>query len=213
MTASIGLGLGLFGVLSIIRLRSTELSQHEVAYYFSALALGLLGGLGGGSVVISVALMALIVAAAAIGDHPRLLGGYRQQLMTLDRAIPDEAEVVTYLEDLLGAKVYRATVQRVDLVRDCTLVDVRYRVNPGTDRTRRSTTAGKAADRSTPTGTEPAGSLAPVRAASGVAAAQQHAVPATAPIRVPGGDIAISRSNGHQSAAQFEPDRVEAVAR
>ena len=40
-----GLGLGLFGVLSIIRLRSTELTQHEVAYYFSALALGLLGGL------------------------------------------------------------------------------------------------------------------------------------------------------------------------
>src|SRR3954465_15490303 len=41
-----GLGLGLFGVLSIIRLRSTELDQPEVAYYFSALALGLLGGLG-----------------------------------------------------------------------------------------------------------------------------------------------------------------------
>ena len=28
-----GLGLGLFGVLSIIRLRSTEISQPEVAYY------------------------------------------------------------------------------------------------------------------------------------------------------------------------------------
>ena len=27
-----GLGLGLFGVLSIIRLRSDELAQHEVAY-------------------------------------------------------------------------------------------------------------------------------------------------------------------------------------
>ena len=32
-----GLGLGLFGVLSIIRLRSDELAQHEVAYYFSYL--------------------------------------------------------------------------------------------------------------------------------------------------------------------------------
>ena len=42
-----GLGLGLFGVLSIIRLRSDELAQHEVAYYFSSLALGLLGGPGG----------------------------------------------------------------------------------------------------------------------------------------------------------------------
>src|SRR4051794_30958791 len=41
-TVTAGLGLGLFGVLSIIRLRSNELDQHEVAYYFSALALGLL---------------------------------------------------------------------------------------------------------------------------------------------------------------------------
>ncbi len=40
-----GVGLGLFGVLSIILLRSTELEQHEVAHYFSALALGLLAGL------------------------------------------------------------------------------------------------------------------------------------------------------------------------
>ena len=31
-TVGAGLGLGLFGVLSIIRLRSTELDQHEVAY-------------------------------------------------------------------------------------------------------------------------------------------------------------------------------------
>ena len=38
-----GLGLGLFGVLSIIRLRSTELDHEEIAYYFAALALGLLG--------------------------------------------------------------------------------------------------------------------------------------------------------------------------
>ena len=33
-----GLGLGLFGVLSIIRLRSSSLAQGEVAYFFAALA-------------------------------------------------------------------------------------------------------------------------------------------------------------------------------
>lgn len=40
-----GLGLGLFGVLSIIRLRSSEISQHEVAYYFASLAIGLISGM------------------------------------------------------------------------------------------------------------------------------------------------------------------------
>ena|GEM_PF-4764778 len=44
---SAGLGFGLFGVLSIIRLRSSELDQPEVAYYSAALALGVLGGVPG----------------------------------------------------------------------------------------------------------------------------------------------------------------------
>ena len=66
-----GVGLGLFGVLSIIRLRSTELEQHEVAYYFSALALGLLAGLATPS-AISVGLMAMILVVIFVGDHPRL---------------------------------------------------------------------------------------------------------------------------------------------
>ena len=44
-TVSAGLGLGLFGVLSIIRLRSDQISQTEIAYYFASLALGLLTGM------------------------------------------------------------------------------------------------------------------------------------------------------------------------
>ena len=69
----VGLGLGLFGVLSIIRLRSAELDQAAVAYYFGALALGLLGGLGLTDPALTVGLMGLIVAALFVGDHPRLL--------------------------------------------------------------------------------------------------------------------------------------------
>ena len=45
-----GVGLGLFGVLAIMRLRSSELSQEEVAYYFASLTLGLVAGLQPGAV-------------------------------------------------------------------------------------------------------------------------------------------------------------------
>ncbi|MEZ5261836.1 MAG: DUF4956 domain-containing protein [Acidimicrobiales bacterium] len=38
------MGLGLFGVLSIIRLRSTELDHQATGYCFASLALGFLGG-------------------------------------------------------------------------------------------------------------------------------------------------------------------------
>ena len=130
-TVGAGLGLGLFGVLSIIRLRSTELEQQEVAYYFSALALGLLGGLGStttGTAMVTVALMALVVLAMYLVGHPRMMGGRRQQLVLLDRAVTQEQTLHRDLEQLLGAQVLQATVQRVDLVNDTTLVDVRYRV-------------------------------------------------------------------------------------
>ena len=60
-TVGAGLGLGLFGVLSIMRLRSTEIHQTEVAYYFSALALGLIGGLLAAPTWLSAGLMALVV--------------------------------------------------------------------------------------------------------------------------------------------------------
>src|ERR1700730_13488320 len=41
----LALGFGLFGVLSIIRLRSDAVQYQEVAYYFTTLVLGLIGGI------------------------------------------------------------------------------------------------------------------------------------------------------------------------
>ncbi len=126
--ATAGLGLGLFGVLSIIRLRSQELDQPEIAYYFVALALGLLGGLAVGPDWLTPALMAALLVALYVGDHPKLLAGYRTQVMNLDRAFTDETELVAHLEDLLGATVHRVKVRKVDLINASTLVEVRYQL-------------------------------------------------------------------------------------
>ena len=122
----IGIGFGLFAVLSIIRLRSAELDQQEVAYYFAALALGLLGGLDMSPLWLAPTLMIAILAALLIGDSPRLFTRYRVQSMTLDSAYTDEQALVSRLEELLGARVHRIKVRRVDLVEATTTVEVRY---------------------------------------------------------------------------------------
>lgn len=125
-TVSAGLGLGLFGVLSIIRLRSQELAQHEVAYYFAALALGLLGGLGSTSLGIVLGLMAMILLAVAVGDA---LGGSARtcrQTLVLDRAYGDRAALRAHVERVLGGSVHEITVVKTDLVNDTTVVDVRH---------------------------------------------------------------------------------------
>jgi hypothetical protein len=123
---SLGFGLGIFAVLSIIRLRSTELDQAEIAYYFTAIALGLLGGFPAISPSVSFALMAVLIGVIAIGDSPRLLGGARQQIVNLDRAVASEDDAKALVEVLLHAQVTRLTIRKVDFVNDTTLCDVRF---------------------------------------------------------------------------------------
>ncbi len=126
VNVSVGLGIGLFGVLSIIRLRSDELDQRQVAYYFASLALGLLGGTKVDDYGASLALMGTLLAAFWFADHPRLLGRYRVQVLTLDRAFVDERQLVAHLTDLLGGEVRGVSIRRVDLVNDTTTVEVRF---------------------------------------------------------------------------------------
>lgn len=130
-TVGAGLGLGLFGVLSIIRLRSEELAQHEVAYYFAALALGLIGGLLSAPSWLAAGLMAAVLLSIFVGDHPRVVGSGRTQEVLVDRAFTDTRGLIAHLEGLLGAQVLDVSVRRTDLVNDTTLVRVRYTPHAG----------------------------------------------------------------------------------
>jgi len=123
-----GLGLGLFGVLSIIRLRSSSLAQGEVAYFFAALALGLLGGIKSHLIIVAI-LMILILASLWVGDHPALMRYNRNQTVTIDRAISNEDELILELEDLLGAQIRSVDLKNLDLVNDTTIVEVHYRLH------------------------------------------------------------------------------------
>jgi hypothetical protein len=131
---SAGLGLGLFGVLSIIRLRSAEMDQGEVAYYFAALALGILGGFPVTPEWVSPALMAAILVAVFVGDHPALFRRYRTSLVTLDHAYANESDMHARLSQLLGSKIHRTNVLKLDLVNDLTVVDVRHELTAGIGR-------------------------------------------------------------------------------
>ena len=121
-TVSAGLGLGLFGVLSIIRLRSDQISQTEIAYYFASLALGLLTGMSSAVTPLLGGLIALILVALAFGDSKLIFGRYTSQTVQLD----DELKAA--LEQRLGASVASVNVVKLDLVNDLTLVDVRSKV-------------------------------------------------------------------------------------
>lgn len=144
--AGMGLGLGLFGILSIIRLRSDTLTQEEVAYYFVSLAVGLVNGLHPDPAWFAPAVTAGLVLVMFLADHPRFAPHTARQTVTLDAAYPLKGDLTAALEQLLQARVLRTVVLELDLVRDLTVVDVRFRTHPDDTRSPGSPAAGTLRD-------------------------------------------------------------------
>ncbi|GAA0595807.1 DUF4956 domain-containing protein [Streptomyces crystallinus] len=120
------LGFGLFGVLSIIRLRSDAVQHEEVAYYFTTLVLGLLCGLPHLGLGLAAALSAVLLLVVYTADHPRLLSGVRRAVITLDVVHTEPDALRADLARRLGEPLHW-TVMEIDFVRDLMVVDVRYR--------------------------------------------------------------------------------------
>ncbi|MHB9752960.1 DUF4956 domain-containing protein [Streptomyces sp. BYX5S] len=122
----LALGFGLFGVLSIVRLRSDALRHQEVAYYFVTLVLGLLCGLRALGLGITAALVALLLVVVYVADHPRLYARDRRAVVTLDAVHTDENALRAELARRVGPP-HGWTVREIDYVRDLMVVEVEFR--------------------------------------------------------------------------------------
>ena len=124
ITAAVGFGL--FGILSIIRLRSEAFDSVEIGYFFLSLVLALVNGLAE-KVWIAGVLDVVLLGTVLVGDLGRARLHARSQLVTLDRVFREEAALKNHLEELLGAQVVAVTPVMSDFVRDISSVSVRYR--------------------------------------------------------------------------------------
>src|SRR3712207_5892005 len=88
--SGLALGIGLFGALSIIRLRSEEISYFEVAYFFTALALAIVNGVGRESHGFALAASAVILATIAVMEGFRPRRPVRRVSVVLDQVFADE---------------------------------------------------------------------------------------------------------------------------
>jgi len=129
-SVSVGVGFGLFAVLSIVRLRSEPFSNVELGYFFVALVIALVCGLDLGSPLIAAGLAAIAVAAAAVIDHPRLLRSTKRTELVLEVVFADEDALRRHVEERLNADVAELTVLELDYVREVTRVAARYVPRP-----------------------------------------------------------------------------------
>src|ERR1700712_2935067 len=119
----VAMGFGLFAILSIIRLRSTSVTQQEVAYYFVALVTGLVNGLGLEDRRLAVAINVVLLVTMLVVDGRPLRERARRLDVTLDVIHADDAALVADLERRLGGEVMHHQVNEVDYVRDTMVVD------------------------------------------------------------------------------------------
>jgi len=125
----VGVGFGLFGLLSLVRLRSAAFSVKDMAYTFMALVLALVNALPERHYWLALTLDVVLLLTMWWVDDSRARPLTRVMRMTLDRAVVDPAEVRAEVERRMGRPPVAVLVEQVDYVRETTTVAVRHHVD------------------------------------------------------------------------------------
>jgi hypothetical protein len=123
-------GLGLFAVLSVMRMRSETFSARELGYLFTALALAIVCAVDAGSLAFSLALSAAALGAVALLDHPRLMRSTRTMEVTVELVFADHDALRRHLEERLNVDIADVRVVEVDYVREVTRAEIRCSDRP-----------------------------------------------------------------------------------
>jgi hypothetical protein len=128
---NIGFGFGLFAVLSLITLRSEALTRTNITFFFGSLTIALINALSLDDVALVVLLNLMILIAAWIIDHPRLLSGVQNMKVVLDHIPKDilgtSPATLASLSDTLGVGVITYTVININQVKDTVKLEIAYK--------------------------------------------------------------------------------------
>ncbi|WP_225848078.1 DUF4956 domain-containing protein [Streptomyces sp. HPF1205] len=124
-----GVGFGLFGILSLVRLRSAAFTLRDVAYTFLALVIALTGGLPERGFPMVAGIDAALLVMVLIVDDPRSHPCTRMMRVTLDRLYSRPEDIRADVIRRMAVEPLSVTVDDVDYVRETTRVTVLYAVD------------------------------------------------------------------------------------
>ena len=126
---SMGVGIGLFGIFSIMRYRTDTMPVREMTYLFVIIALALVNSVSVNVPLFEIILTNLVMILAVwlcelhLKSHPSKLIQYdRIELITPER----RQELIADLEQRLGVKVEKVEVGSIDFLRDMAMLRVSY---------------------------------------------------------------------------------------
>ena len=126
---SMGIGIGLFGIFSIMRYRTDAMPVREMTYLFVIIALALVNAIAEGVPMFELILTNLIILAA-VWIFESTLKTQPTKYIQYDRmelVVPEKKdELKADLEKRLGVKIIKVEVGAIDFIRDMAMVRIVY---------------------------------------------------------------------------------------
>ena len=126
---SMGIGIGLFGIFSIMRYRTDAMPVREMTYLFVIIALALVNAIAEGVPMFELILTNLIILAA-VWIFETTLKTKPTKYIQYDRmelVVPEKKdELKADLEKRLGVRIIKVEVGAVDFIRDMAMVRIVY---------------------------------------------------------------------------------------
>lgn len=127
---SIGIGIGLFGIFSIMRYRTDTMPVREMTYLFLLIAMSVVDALGSNMKISELLFTNLLVIVAVILCEWRLKTENVKliQYDKIDLITPDKREeLIADLKKRTGLDIVKVEVGAIDMLRDMTMLRVHYR--------------------------------------------------------------------------------------
>lgn len=128
---SVAAGFGLFAILALFSLRSEQISKTEITYFFGSIAIAVICSVQGTTIGFVAAVVTLILIAAWIIDHPRILRSADGVKITLDKidahALSKPEVMRADLSARLGVEVMSYQIVALDYINDMARINVFYR--------------------------------------------------------------------------------------
>ena len=126
---SLGIGIGLFGIFSIMRYRTDAMPVREMTYLFIIIALSLVNAISEGVPMLELGITNLIFLVAVWLCEIRLkvLPSKIIQYDKMDLIQPErKADLIADLEKRLGLEIVQVEVGSVDFIRDMAMIRVTF---------------------------------------------------------------------------------------
>lgn len=129
---SVAAGFGLFAILALFTLRSEQINKSDIAYFFGSISLAVITSVQGTQIEFVILMLAIVLLAVYIIDHPRILRTSSQMKVTLDfipEGIVSNPDILKdELSKRLGAKIISVKVLSIDYVTEIVRTEVGFRV-------------------------------------------------------------------------------------